>query len=96
MYIKELNWSIKQGEFVYCIDYNFKGKGLISKAVKVLSKHAFTKLELETLQIIVHKDNLPSVNVALNNDFSRQKTLEKEFTPIGEKPLDMELYELYK
>ncbi|AUC82823.1 GNAT family N-acetyltransferase [Lacinutrix sp. Bg11-31] len=96
IYIKALDWSIKRGEFAYCIDYNFKGKSLISKVVKTLSKHAFTTLELETLQIIAHKDNLPSVNVALNNDFVWQKTLEKEFTPTGEQPLDMELYELYK
>lgn len=96
IYIKELDWSIKQGEFAYCIDYNFKGKGLVSKVVNTLSKYAFTTLKLETLQIIVHKDNLPSVNVALNNGFLWQRTLEKEFTPNGEQPLDMELYELYK
>ena len=96
IYIKALDWSIKQGEFAYCIDSNFKGKNLISKVVNLLSKYAFKTLALETLQIIAHKDNLPSVNVALNNGFVWQKTLQKEFTPAGEQPLDMELYELYK
>ncbi|WP_034060129.1 GNAT family N-acetyltransferase [Lacinutrix jangbogonensis] len=96
VYIKELDWSIKRGEFAYCIDYNFKGNGLIAKAIEALSKHAFTTLKLQTLQIIVHKDNLPSINVGLNNGFTWQKTLLKEFTPNGEQPLDMELYELYK
>ena len=96
IYIKELDWDKKQGEFAYCIGYTFEGQGLISKAVKTLSKHAFTNLGLETLQIIAHKDNLPSVKVALNNDYKWQCTLENEFTPIGEESLDMELYELYK
>lgn len=96
IYIKALDWPKKQGEFAYCIDYNFKGQGLVSKAVKALSNYSFNALNLETLQIIAHKDNLPSVNVALNNGFVWQKTLEKEFTPTGEQPLDMELYELYK
>lgn len=94
--IKELNWSTNQGEFAYAIDCNYKGQGLMSKSIHKLSKHAFEVLGLERLQIIAHKDNLPSVNVAINNGFKWQKTLQNEFTPTGEIPLDMELYELYK
>ncbi|MFK7833282.1 MAG: GNAT family N-acetyltransferase [Winogradskyella sp.] len=96
IYIKELDWDKKQGEFAYCISYTFKGRGLTSKAIKELSKYAFNDLGLETLQIIAHKDNLPSVNVALNTKFTWQKTLKNEFTPTGEQPLDMELYELHR
>lgn len=96
IYIKELDWDKKQGEFAYCISYTFKGQGLTSKAIKELSKYAFNDLGLETLQIIAHKDNLPSVNVALNTKFTWQKTLKNEFTPTGEQPLDMELYELHR
>jgi ribosomal-protein-alanine N-acetyltransferase len=95
IYIKELDWTIKQGEFAYCIDSKCGGKQLMSKAIKILSEYAFTDLGLETLQIIAHKDNIPSVKVALNNNFKWIKTLLNEFTPIGESPLDMELYELY-
>lgn len=96
IYIKELDWDKKQGEFAYCIGYTFEGQGLTSKAIKALSKHAFNDLGLETLQIISNKDNLGSVKVAINNNFEWQKTLINEFTPPGEQPLDMELYELYK
>ncbi|MUU78990.1 GNAT family N-acetyltransferase [Winogradskyella endarachnes] len=94
IYLKEINWEIKQGEFAYCIGYTFEGQGLTSKAVQLLSTHAFEDLGLETLQIIAHKDNLGSVKVALKNNFKWIKTLINEFTPIGEQPLDMELYEL--
>ena len=96
IYIKDLNWDKKQGEFAYCIGYTFEGQGLTSKAIRALSKYAFDDLQLETLQIITHKDNLPSVNLALNTNFKWKKTLANEFTPIGEAPLDMELYELDK
>lgn len=96
IYIKELDWKTKQGEFAYCIGYTFEGQGLISKAISKLSQHAFTNLGLETLQIIAHKDNLSSVKVALKNDFKWQKTLLNEFTPAGRPPMDMELYERYK
>ncbi|WP_178986313.1 GNAT family N-acetyltransferase [Winogradskyella helgolandensis] len=94
IYIKELDWNTKQGEFAYCIGYTFKGQGLTSKAIDKLSQHAFNNLGLETLQIIAHKDNLSSIKVALKTNFKWVKTLINEFTPIGEAPLDMELYEL--
>ena len=96
IYIKEVDWTKKQGEFAYAIDYNFEGKGLTTKAIKQLSEHAFEILELETLQAIVHKNNIGSIKVVKNNNFTWIKTLKNEFTPPGEKPLDMELYELYQ
>lgn len=96
VYIKELDWNRKQGEFAYCIGEGHGGKGLTTNAVKYLSEYAFNRLGLEVLQIIVHQDNLPSVNVAKNGDFTWQRTLLNEYTPPNETPLDMELYELYK
>jgi len=95
-YIKELDWDKQQGEFAYCIGYPFEGQGLTSKVIKALSEHAFDNLGLKTLQIIVHKDNIASVKVATNNHFEWVETLLKAYTPPGEAPLDMELYELYK
>ena len=94
IYIKELDWNKKQGEFAYCIGSGYEGKGLTSKAVKKLSSLAFAELDLEVLQIIVHKENIASVKVAENCGFVWQKTLLKAFTPPDEGPLDMELYEL--
>ena len=96
VYIKELDWIKKQGEFAYCIGYQFEGKGLTTKSVKLLSEYAFKNLNLETLQIIAHKENMASVKVAVNCNFIWKRTLKNEFTPTGEKALDMELYELYK
>lgn len=95
IYIKELDWEKKQGEFAYCIDYTAEGKGLISKAVNTLSNYGFETLGLKAFQIIVHKDNLPSLGVAKKCGFIWVKTLQKGFTPPGEQPLDMELYEKY-
>ena len=95
VYIKELDWDKKQAEFAYCIGYPFEDKGITSKAIDILSKHAFVNLDLNTLQIIVHKDNLPSIQVAKKCHFTWQRKLTNEFTPRGKNPIDMELYELY-
>lgn len=96
VYIKNTDWNIKQAELAYCIGYQYEGKGYVTQAVKTLSTYAFDRLGLARLQIIVHTTNLGSVNVAKKNGFTWQKTLEKEHTPPGEAPLDMELYELTK
>ena len=62
--IKKIDWTNRIGELAYCIGNNFEGKGLITKAVKVVSSFAYNELELKTLQIIAHKTNLASVKVA--------------------------------
>lgn len=95
VYIKTLDWTKKQGEFAYCIDYNYETKGITTQAINKLSEYAFSELKIETLQIIAHKNNFPSIKVAENNNFIWKKTLLNEFTPINEAPLNMELYELY-
>ncbi|MDO5969155.1 GNAT family N-acetyltransferase [Flavivirga aquimarina] len=96
VYIKELDWDKKQGEFAYCIGYPFEGKRIMTKAINTLSEYAFIHLGLETLQIIVYKDNIASVTVAENCNFTWIKTLKNEYAPLGENFLQMELYELYK
>lgn len=95
IYVKKLDWTKMQGELAYCIGYQYEGKGLTSKAVKVVSNYAFMELKLKTLQIIAHKINIGSVKVAENCNFIWQKTLINEFTPTNGKPLNMELFELY-
>ena len=96
IYLKELNWIKKQGEFAYCIGYPYERKGIISKSIELLSQYAFNDLKLKILQIIVHKTNIGSIKVAENCNYMWQRTLKKEYTPPNKKPLDMELYELYK
>lgn len=94
IYIKALDWIKKQGELAYCIGYPFEGKGITSKAIELLSDYAFKALNLKTLQIIVHETNISSKKIAQKCNFNWIKTLKNEFSPVGERPLDMELYEL--
>ncbi|WP_136482798.1 GNAT family N-acetyltransferase [Cognatitamlana onchidii] len=96
IYIKELDWLNKQGEFAYAISYDIEKQGIMTKAISQLSDYAFEKLGLKTLQIIVHRSNLGSVKVAENCNYTWIKTLKNEYTPQGEQALNMELYELYK
>lgn len=92
--LKNIDWVLKQGEFAYCIGKQFQRKGLMTEAIKASTQYATEELGLKTIQIIAHKTNQSSVNVALNSGFEWKETLEKEFTPLNEPALDMELYEL--
>ncbi len=96
VYIKELDWDKKEGEFAYCIDANYGRKGWMTQAVSELSAFAFANHDLELLKIIVHHTNIPSIKVAQHSGFKFIKTLKNEYTPPNSKPMDMELYELRK
>ncbi|HLV40301.1 GNAT family N-acetyltransferase [Xanthomarina sp.] len=92
--LKNIDYQLKQGEFAYCIGASFSGKGWITQSIKATSKFAQNKLGLKTLQIIIHKTNSRSINVAERCGFTWTKTLEKEYVS-GKSNLDMELYELH-
>lgn len=94
VYIKELNWQIKQGELAYCIGYQYEGKGYTTQAVNALTEYAIKILGLSTLQIIAHKSNVSSIKVAEKCGYLWRRTLLKAFAPPGEDKLDMELYEM--
>ena len=96
MYVKELSKDVGQGELAYCIDYNFEGYGIVSKVTSEIVNYSFRNLDLNRLQIVVHKTNLGSVKVAEKCDFVWQQTLIKEYNPTGKEAMDMELYERYK
>ena len=93
--LKAIDWDRKKGEFAYCIGKKFEGKGFMSEAIQATSTFAFQKLNLKKLQIISHESNIASIKVAEKCSFVWQKTLKNEFTPVGQQPMDMELYELH-
>lgn len=93
--LKHLDYQSKLGEFAYCLGSKYSGNGWMTKSIKAVTDFAFSELQLNTLQIVVHKTNTESVNVAERSGFTWVKTLPKEYVS-GKSTLDMELYELHK
>lgn len=91
--LKNIDYQLKQAEFAYCIGEKFSGKGWITQSMKATCKFSNEKLGLKNLQIIIHKTNIRSINVAERCGFTWIKTLNKEFVS-SEAILDMELYQL--
>lgn len=96
IYVKELHKKKGQGELAYCIGYEHEGKGLTTRFLNQIIPWAFTDLELDTLQIVAHKDNKGSTRIAEKLGFSWQETLSKAHTRFDGSTVDMELYEKYR
>ncbi|WP_396591085.1 GNAT family N-acetyltransferase [Allomuricauda sp. R78024] len=95
VYVKELQKIKDQGELAYCIGYQYEGKGIITKSIQKLIPWCFDEVELQTLQIIVHHDNLASKRIADKIGFVWKRTLSKEHTTGNREVVDMQLYELH-
>ncbi|MDX1271448.1 GNAT family N-acetyltransferase [Bizionia paragorgiae] len=95
VFIKDLDWTIQKGEFGYGIAKDFQNKGIASKAIQNLTAYAFKTLNLKILIAIIYKDNSASIKVVEHSGFTWTRTLEKEFKPNNQSPLDMELYTLH-
>ena len=93
--LKRLDWKRGVGEFAYCIDAAFSGKGMMTETVSLMTAYAFEELGLRTLLIIAHESNRASIRVAEKCGYVWVKTLLKEHTPPDGIPLDMELYVRY-
>ena len=91
--IKNINRKIADAEVAYCLDADFGGKGLMTKAVNKIGCLAKEEYHLKTLFILAHKTNIPSVRVAEKTGYDWSETQLKSFTPINEtNALDMEKF----
>jgi len=93
--IKNMDWINQQAELAYCLGKQFSGNGWMSKSIEATKQFAFEELGLKKLQIIVHKSNTRSINVAKRSGFTWKKTLKKAYIS-EEELLDMEVYEIVK
>ncbi len=96
IYVKELQKKKGQGELAYCIGYEHEGKGLTTLFLNQIIPWAFKAIELDTLQIIAHKDNNGSTRIAEKLGFTWQATLNKAHIRHDGTIVAMELYEKYR
>lgn len=85
----------KNAQLGYCIDKDFQGKGIITKACKKIIEYGFQELELERIEFRIVKDNIKSKAV--------MERLSADFEGISRKSyflngafVDCEIYSLLK
>ncbi len=79
------------GEIGYFLDEAFWGKGIVTKAVKILEKIGFQKLGLKRIEIIMNPRNLGSEKVAIKCGYKKEGTMKKAMKN-GDKFFDAHLY----
>ncbi len=94
--LKEIDSKKAEGEFAYCLDKRFHGRGWISEAIERVSDFGYINHHISTFKIITHISNEKSINVAQRTGFVWDSTLKNEFKPTRGKVQDMELYILKK
>lgn len=90
--IKKLDWHAGSCEFGYFICQEFEGTGIISRVIEKSVEHCFTKLRLQTIDIITGPDNPGSIRVAEKNGFEQIKLLKGGHKDQYGSPLDVILF----
>lgn len=65
------------GEIGYFVDEREWGKGIATRAVKLLEGFGFKKLKLQRIEILIHPQNTASVKVAIKSGYQKEGRMKK-------------------
>ncbi len=82
-----------RGNFGYWVKKEARGRGVASRALRLLTRWAAEEHRLERLQLIVEPENAASIRVAENAGFSREGLL-RSYIELKGRRLDVYMYSL--
>jgi len=77
----------------YWVDEDNNGKGIATKAVSLVARHAFENLGIQLLEAPIQPHNLASIKVVSKLGFRKTKTI-VDYLVVNDKPTNHEIYEL--
>lgn len=83
----------KNAQIGYCLDKNFQGQGIITKACKNLIKYAFNELHLQRIEFRIAPNNIKSKAVAQRLLANFEGILKKSYFLKGNY-IDCEIYSI--
>lgn len=89
------NKTHKRAEISYDLDYNHWGKGIMTKAVKLISNYAFEHTKIQRIQATVASDNIPSIRVLEKTGYTKEGLM-KKFGILHGKSKDFYMYSLFQ
>lgn len=63
-FINQINRTHQIGNLGYVVRSSRTGEGIATEAARLVAQYGFEKLGLQRIEIVVHKDNSPSLKVA--------------------------------
>lgn len=85
------NRDHKRAEISYDLNYNFWGKGIMTRSVEAISNFGLKTMEVQRIQATVACDNIPSIRVLEKTGFTRESLL-KNFGILQNEPKDFYMY----
>lgn len=96
VFLKDIDWHIGKGEMGFFIDRNYEGKGIITKAVGLVTDHLFANKNLNKIFLRISRDNYGSLRVAEKNGFTREGVLRSDFKTFDGELIDVMYFGLLK
>jgi len=85
----------KNAQIGYCMDKNFKGKGINTKATKKIIEFGFSELDLQRIEFRIASKNIKSKAVANRLSAKFEGTLRKSYL-LHNEFVDLEVYSILK
>lgn len=79
----------------YWVDEENNGKGIATKAVNLVVRHAFENLGVQLVEAPIQPHNLASIKLVSKLGFRKTKTI-VDYLVVNDKPTNHEIYELQK
>jgi RimJ/RimL family protein N-acetyltransferase len=79
----------------YWVDEENNGKGIATKAINLVTRHAFDTLGLQLVEAPIQPHNLASIKVVSKLGFRKTKTI-VDYLIVNDKATNHEIYELQK
>jgi len=93
-FLKNVDWRVPKCEIAYFIDGSYAGKGIMTKALKLVINYCFETLGFNKLYITSMLDNIASRRLAEKCGFQLEGTLKKDFRLASGELVDDVIYGL--
>jgi RimJ/RimL family protein N-acetyltransferase len=82
------SWADLRGQLGYLVGAHARGRGVMPRAIRLVTSWGFSTLQLERIEILVHPDNAPSQRAAEKAGFHREGVL-RSYTRVKDQRFDM-------
>lgn len=90
--VKNVSWSIPKAELGYFIDKNVSGKGITTKAVKLVIDYLIEKYQFKKLLCRIGSENIGSIKIAIKNGFELEGTIRRDYKTTTGELVDLNYY----
>jgi len=90
--LKNIDWNIPKSEMGFYIDKEYAGKGVTSKALKLLCDFCFSEYKFEKLFLRTHPSNVSAIAVAKKCGFELEGTIRKEYKTTSGEIMDLHYF----